>query len=50
MGIFGSTVFTIMNILVGVNTKKVFGGSQALGGRDGGDTFQPAISADYALR
>ncbi len=32
MGIFGSAVFAIMNILVGVNTAKVFGGSQALGG------------------
>ncbi len=32
LGIFGSAVFAIMNILVGVNTAKVFGGSQALGG------------------
>ncbi|WP_158698456.1 PTS transporter subunit EIIC, partial [Cronobacter malonaticus] len=30
--IFGSAIFTIMNILVGVNTAKVFGGSTALGG------------------
>lgn len=32
MGIFGSAVFAIMNILVGVNTAKVFGGSLAMGG------------------
>lgn len=31
MGIFGSAVFAIMNILVGVNTAKVFGGSLAMG-------------------
>lgn len=32
LGIFGSAVFAIMNILVGVNTAKVFGGSLAMGG------------------
>ena len=31
LGIFGSAVFAIMNILVGVNTAKVFGGSLAMG-------------------
>ena len=32
LGIFGSAVFAIMNILVGVNTAKVFGGSLAWAG------------------
>ena len=32
LGIFCSAVFAIMNILVGVNTAKVFGGSLAMGG------------------
>ncbi|MDK1705675.1 PTS transporter subunit EIIC [Serratia rubidaea] len=32
LAIFGSAVFTIMNILVGVNAARVFGGSQAMGG------------------
>lgn len=49
MGIFGSAVFAIMNILVGVNTAKVFGGIAGVRRRDGGDPFQPATGADYAL-
>ena len=32
LAIFGSAVFAIMNILVGVNAARVFGGSQAMGG------------------
>ncbi|MEN3258562.1 PTS transporter subunit EIIC [Sodalis endosymbiont of Spalangia cameroni] len=32
LALFGSAVFAIMNILVGVNAARVFGGSQAMGG------------------
>src|SRR5471030_3459931 len=32
LAIFGGAVFAIMNILVGVNAARVFGGSQAMGG------------------
>lgn len=42
--IFGSAVFTIMNILVGVNTAKVFGGSTALGGVMAGILSSPALA------
>ena len=45
LGIFGSAVFAIMNILVGVNTAKVFGGSMAMGGVMAG-ILQPAACAD----
>lgn len=44
MGIFGSAVFAIMNILVGVNTAKVFGGSQALGGVMAGILSSPQLA------
>ncbi len=47
LAIFGSAVFAIMNILVGVNTAKVFGGSLAM--RNGGYPLQPAAGADYAV-
>lgn len=32
LALFGSAIFTIMTILVGVNAARVFGGSQAMGG------------------
>lgn len=44
LGIFGSTVFVIMNILVGVNTAKVFGGSPAMGGVMAGILTSPALA------
>lgn len=44
LGIFGSAVFAIMNILVGVNTAKVFGGSQALGGVMAGILSSPQLA------
>ncbi|WP_158780510.1 PTS transporter subunit EIIC [Pantoea sp. BAV 3049] len=42
--IFGSAIFTIMNILVGVNTARVFGGSVALGGVMAGILSSPALA------
>lgn len=42
--IFGSAIFTIMNILVGVNTARVFGGSAALGGVMAGILSSPALA------
>lgn len=42
--IFGSTIFTIMNILVGVNTARVFGGSIALGGVMAGILSSPTLA------
>lgn len=42
--IFGSAIFTIMNILVGVNTARVFGGSIALGGVMAGILSSPALA------
>lgn len=42
--IVGSAVFAIMNILVGVNTAKVFGGSTALGGVMAGILSSPALA------
>ncbi|MGK9173284.1 PTS transporter subunit EIIC [Yokenella regensburgei] len=44
LGIFGSAVFAIMSILVGVNTAKVFGGSQALGGVMAGILSSPQLA------
>lgn len=44
MGIFGSAVFAIMNILVGVNTAKVFGGSTAMGGVMAGILSSPQLA------
>jgi len=44
LAIFGSAVFAIMNILVGVNTAKVFGGSQALGGVMAGILSSPQLA------
>lgn len=44
LGIFGSAVFAIMNILVGVNSAKVFGGSQALGGVMAGILSSPQLA------
>jgi len=44
LGIFGSAVFAIMNILVGVNTAKVFGGSQAMGGVMAGILSSPQLA------
>jgi len=42
--IFGTAIFTIMNILVGVNTARVFGGSTALGGVMAGILSSPALA------
>ena len=44
LAIFGSAVFAIMNILVGVNTAKVFGGSLALGGVMAGILSSPQLA------
>ncbi|PLR34810.1 PTS sugar transporter subunit IIC [Chimaeribacter coloradensis] len=44
LGIFGSAVFTIMTILVGVNAARVFGGSQAMGGVMAGILGSPALA------
>ncbi|MCK7338829.1 PTS sugar transporter subunit IIC [Enterobacter cloacae subsp. cloacae] len=44
LGIFGSAVFAIMNILVGVNTAKVFGGSMAMGGVMAGILSSPQLA------
>ena len=45
LGIFGSAVFAIMNILVGVNTAKVFGGSLAMGGVMAGILSSPQLAS-----
>ncbi|OON37598.1 PTS sugar transporter subunit IIC [Izhakiella australiensis] len=42
--LFGSAIFTIMNILVGVNTARVFGGSMALGGVMAGILSSPQLA------
>ncbi|PIJ52329.1 PTS sugar transporter subunit IIC [Erwinia sp. OLTSP20] len=42
--LFGSAIFSIMNILVGVNTAKVFGGSMALGGVMAGILSSPQLA------
>ena len=44
LGIFGSAVFAIMNILVGVNTAKVFGASLAMGGVMAGILSSPQLA------
>ncbi|WP_171965267.1 PTS transporter subunit EIIC [Cronobacter sakazakii] len=44
LGIFGSAVFTIMNILVGVNAARVFGGSVAMGGVMAGILSSPQLA------
>ncbi|QCT22422.1 PTS sugar transporter subunit IIC [Jejubacter calystegiae] len=44
MGIFGSAVFAIMNILVGVNAAKVYGGSMAMGGVMAGILSSPQLA------
>ena len=49
LAIFGSAVFAIMNILVGVNAARVFGGSQAMGGVMAG-ILQPGAGADHVVR
>ncbi|MBJ3815700.1 PTS sugar transporter subunit IIC [Shimwellia pseudoproteus] len=45
LAVFGSAVFAIMNILVGVNTAKVFGGSLAMGGVMAGILSSPQLSS-----
>lgn len=44
LAIFGGAVFAIMNILVGVNAARVFGGSQAMGGVMAGILSSPALA------
>ncbi|MFI8416637.1 PTS transporter subunit EIIC [Serratia sp. NPDC078593] len=44
LALFGSAVFAIMNILVGVNTARVFGGSQAMGGVMAGILSSPQLA------
>lgn len=44
LGIFGGAVFAIMNILVGVNAARVFGGSQAMGGVMAGILSSPQLA------
>lgn len=44
LGIFGSAVFAIMNILVGVNAARVFGGSMAMGGVMAGILSSPQLA------
>jgi PTS system sucrose-specific IIC component len=43
LAVFGGAVFAIMNILVGVNAARVFGGSQAMGGVMAGILSSPAL-------
>ena len=44
LGVFGGAVFVIMNILVGVNAARVFGGSQAMGGVMAGILSSPQLA------
>ncbi|MEX3175455.1 PTS transporter subunit EIIC, partial [Serratia quinivorans] len=44
LAIFGSAVFAIMNILVGFNAARVFGGSQAMVGVMAGILSSPALA------
>lgn len=44
LSIFGGAIFIIMNILVGVNTARVFGGSQAMGGVMAGILSSPDLA------
>lgn len=44
LAVFGSAVFAIMNILVGVNAARVFGGSQAMGGVMAGILSSPQLA------
>lgn len=44
LAVFGGAVFAIMNILVGVNAARVFGGSQAMGGVMAGILSSPALA------
>ncbi|WP_369788887.1 PTS transporter subunit EIIC [Rouxiella sp. WC2420] len=44
LGVFGGAVFAIMNILVGVNAARVFGGSQAMGGVMAGILSSPQLA------
>lgn len=44
LAIFGSAVFAIMNIVVGVNAAKVFGGSMAMGGVMAGILSSPQLA------
>ena len=48
LAIFGNVVFAYMNIMVGMNTAKEFGGSPALGGVMGGILLAPGL-ADIEL-
>ncbi|WP_034916404.1 PTS transporter subunit EIIC [Erwinia sp. 9145] len=43
-GIFGTAIFAIMNILVGVNAARVFGGSTAMGGVMAGILSSPQLA------
>ena len=47
LAIFGSAVFAIMNILVGVNAAKVFGGSMAMGGVMAGILSSPQLAQTH---
>ncbi len=44
LGVFGGAVFAIMNILVGVNAARVFGGSLAMGGVMAGILSSPQLA------
>ena len=44
LAVFGGAVFAIMNILVGVNAARVFGGSQAMGGVMAGILSSPQLA------
>ena len=44
LAVFGGAVFAIMNILVGVNAARVFGGSQAMAGVMAGILSSPALA------
>jgi sucrose PTS system EIIBCA or EIIBC component len=43
LGILGSTIYTYMGIIVGINTAKEFGGSVAIGGLLAGIIYNPAL-------
>ncbi|WP_422446646.1 PTS transporter subunit EIIC [Thermoanaerobacterium sp. DL9XJH110] len=44
LGVFGSTIFTYMGIMVGINTAKEFGGSPTIGGIIAGIIYNPALA------
>lgn len=44
LGVLGTTIYTYMGIMVGMNTAKEFGGSAAIGGLLAGIIYNPALA------